>query len=158
MQDLRRAFMDPVEGIAVGNVNLLAQIGINTGTYTEGGKLFIDEAKLTEALNNKPDEVMKLFTNKAADGNGLGVGDRVYKELNEIVKSLSSQAGSPSSSVDNSTISKKITRMNDEISRWEDRMKRLEDRYWKQFTAMEKALSQMNSQSMWMQQNMFGGM
>ena len=48
--------------------------------------------------------------------------------------------------------------MNDEISRWEDRMKRLEDRYWKQFTAMEKALSQMNSQSMWMQQSMFGGM
>jgi flagellar hook-associated protein 2 len=158
MQDLRRAFMDQVEGIAAGNVSLLSQIGINTGSYTEGGKLFIDEAKLTEALNNKPDEVMKLFTNKSADGTGLGVGDRVYRELNEIVKNLSSQAGSPSSSVDNSTISKKIRQMTEEISRWEDRMKRIEDRYWKQFTAMEKALSQMNSQSMWMQQNMFGGM
>lgn len=158
MQDLRRAFMDPVEGIAAGNVSMLSQIGINTGAYTEGGKLFIDEAKLTEALNNKPDEVMKLFTNQSADGTGLGVGDRVYRNLNEIVKSLSSQAGSPSSSVDNSTISNRIKQMNDAISKWEDRMKRIEDRYWKQFTAMEKALSQMNSQSMWMQQNMFGGM
>ena len=101
---------------------------------------------------------MKQFANKSAKGTGIGVGDIVDKELNAIVKHLSSQAGSPSSSVDNSTISKKIRQMTDEICRWEDRMKRIEDRYWKQFTAMEKALSQMNSQSAWMQQSMFGGM
>jgi len=158
MQELRRAFMDPVEGIAAGNINLLSQIGINTGNYMEGGKLFIDEDKLNAAFTNKPDEVMQLFTYKDANGNGFGIGDRVYKELNDVVKNLSTQAGSPSSSVDNSTLSKKIKQMNDEISRWQDRLTGIEDRYWRQFTAMEKALSQMNSQSTWMQQNMFGGM
>ncbi|MCP6134974.1 flagellar filament capping protein FliD, partial [Klebsiella pneumoniae] len=51
MEDLRRAFMDSVKGIAPGNINLLSQIGINTGNYTEGGKLFIDENKLNEVLS-----------------------------------------------------------------------------------------------------------
>lgn len=155
MQDLRRAFMDSVTGLAEGNINHLSQIGINTGNYTEGGKLFIDEKKLSEALTNKPDEVMALFTTRDAAGNGVGA--RVYDTLNNIVKNLSEKAGSSSSSVDNSTLSKKIKQMNDEISRWQDRLTRVEDRYWKQFTAMEKALSQMNSQSAWMQQNLFGG-
>ncbi|PUB14688.1 flagellar filament capping protein FliD [Paenisporosarcina sp. OV554] len=158
IQELRRAFMDPVDDIATGNIELLSQIGINTGKYTEGGKLFIDEDKLNAAFTNKPDEVMKLFTNKDAAGNGIGIGDKVYQKLNEVVKNLSTQAGSPSNSVDNSTLSKKIKQMNDEISRWQERLVGVEDRYWRQFTAMEKALSQMNSQSSWMQQNMFGGM
>ena len=155
MQDLRRAFMDTVGGIADGNIKHLSQIGINTGTYTEGGKLFIDEKKLSEALTNKPDEVMALFTTRDAAGNGVGA--RVYDTLNTIVKNLSEKAGSSSGSIDNSTLSKKIKQMNEEISRWQDRLTRVEDRYWKQFTAMEKALSQMNSQSAWMQQNLFGG-
>lgn len=155
MQDLRRAFMDKVSSVADGNINLLSQIGINTGAYTEGGKLFIDEEKLSAALANKPDEVMALFTTRDAAGNGVGA--RVYDTLNAVVKNLSEKAGSSSSSVDNSTLSKKIKQMNEEISRWQDRLTRVEDRYWKQFTAMEKALSQMNSQSAWMQQNMFGG-
>ncbi|WP_298829760.1 flagellar filament capping protein FliD [uncultured Planococcus sp.] len=155
MKDLRNAFMDSVGSIADGNIKHLSQIGINTGNYTEGGKLFIDEAKLSAALTDKPDEVMALFTTRDAAGNGVGA--RVYDTLNNVVKNLSEKAGSSSSSVDNSTLSKKIKQMNDEISRWQDRLTRVEDRYWKQFTAMEKALSQMNSQSAWMQQNMFGG-
>ena len=157
MRDLRRAFMDPVAGIAPGNINVLAEIGINTGSYTEGGKLFIDEDKLSEAMINNPDEVMKLFNSDDAEGNGIGVGDRVYATLNNIVNRLSDKAGNPDNSVDNSNISKKIKQMDEEISRWQDRLANIEDRYWRQFTAMEKALSQMNSQSTWMQQNMFGG-
>ncbi|MCZ8536929.1 flagellar filament capping protein FliD [Paenisporosarcina quisquiliarum] len=153
LQELRSAFMDPVAGIATGNMNMLSQIGINTGKYSDGGKLFIDENKLKDALSNKPDEVMDLFTNGTN-----GIGNRVYAELNDVIKRLSERGGSPTSAVDNSTMSKRITQMNQEISKWNDRLKMVENRYWKQFTAMEKALSQMNSQSSWMQQNMFGGM
>lgn len=155
MQDLRRAFMDKVSGLADGNLNHLSQIGINTGSYTEGGKLFIDDKKLTEALTNKPEEVMALFTTRDAAGDGVGA--RVYDTLNAIVKNLSAKAGSSTSSVDNSTLAKKLKRMDTEISRWQDRLTSIEDRYWKQFTAMEKALSKMNSQSAWMQQSLFGG-
>ncbi|MFC4711681.1 flagellar filament capping protein FliD [Planococcus dechangensis] len=156
LQDLRRAFMDQVGGVAPGNLNMLSQIGINTGDYREGGKLFIDEAKLSAALTEKPDEVMQLFTVRNDAGNGVGA--RVYDKLNDIVRSLSAQAGSPTSSVDNSTMTKKLRRMESEITRWQTRLTGIEDRYWSQFTAMEKALSKMNSQSAWMQQNLFGGM
>ncbi len=156
LQDLRRAFMDSVGGAGAGNLNMLSQIGINTGNYQEGGKLFIDEDKLKAALTEKPDEVMNLFTVRSEAGDGIGA--RVYDTLNEVVKKLSAQAGSPASAVDNSTMSQKLRRMETEITRWQDRLTSIEDRYWSQFTAMEKALSKMNSQSAWMQQNMFGGM
>lgn len=157
MQELRRSFMDPVAGVPNGNLNLMSQIGINTGNYTEGGKLFIDEDKLKAALTEQPDEVMALFTNRVGDQN-VGVGGRVYETLNNVVKRLSDKAGSPNSLVDNSQMTKYLKQMDQDISKWQDKLTRIEDRYWKQFTAMEKALSQMNSQSAWMQQNLFGGM
>lgn len=153
IQDLRRSFMNPVAGVPAGNINLLSQIGINTGTYTEGGKLFIDEAKLKDTLMKKPDEVMALFTNRVGDTN-VGIGGRVYESLNKTIKSLSDKAGSPTSLVDNSQITKYIKRMDEEISRWQDKLGKIEDRYWKQFTAMEKAISQMNSQSTWISQSL----
>lgn len=156
LNNLRKAFMDPVAGIATGEINMLTQIGINTGNYREGGKLFIDDQKLKQALETNPDEVMNLFTKN--DASGKGIGERLYSELNKNVKILSDRAGSPTTLVDNSTLSKRITQMNEAISTWETRLTKVEDRYWRQFTAMEKALNQMNSQSSWMQQNMFGGM
>lgn len=154
LRDLRSAFMSQVTGLTPGTVSLSSDIGINTAKY-EGGKLFIDEEKLKGALRDNPEEVMQLFTNKTG---GTGIGERVYTEINNIIKRLGERAGSPSYSVDNSVISNRIKQMEKQVERWEDRLTRIEDRYWKQFTAMEKALSQMNSQSAWMQQNMFGGM
>lgn len=156
LQELRRSFMTPVAGIPLGNINMLSEIGINTGRYTDGGKLFIDETKLKDTLLKKPDEVTALFTSRVGDVN-VGVGGLVYESLNKTIKSLSDKAGSPTSLVDNSQITKYIKRMDQEINRWQDKLERIEDRYWKQFTAMEKAISQMNSQSSWLQQSL-GGM
>lgn len=153
IQELRRSFTSPVEGMPAGSINMLSQIGINTGTWSEGGKLFIDEDKLKKALTDKPDQVMALFTNRVGDQN-VGVGGRVYESLNNVVKKLSDKAGSPSSLVDNSQITKYIKQMDEEISRWQTRLEKIEDRYWKQFTAMEKAISQMNSQSSWISQSL----
>lgn len=153
IQELRQSFTSPVAGMPAGSINMLSQIGINTGTWSEGGKLFIDEDKLKKALTDKPDQVMALFTNRVDDKN-VGVGGRVYDALNNVVKKLSDKAGSPTSLVDNSQITKYIKQMDEEISRWQTRLEKIEDRYWKQFTAMEKAISQMNSQSSWISQSL----
>ncbi|WP_404330231.1 flagellar filament capping protein FliD [Mesobacillus maritimus] len=155
LNSLRQALMDPVQGIANGEIQLLSQIGINTGDYRQGGKLFIDETKLKQALQDKPDEVMNLFTKNTVSGSG--VGDRLYKELQTSIKRLGDRAGTPGTLVDNSALSKRIREMNDEIRTWQDRLGRVENRYWTQFTAMEKAMNQMNQQSLWMQQSLFGG-
>ena len=59
--DMRRALVDKVEGVDIN----LSSIGITTGPYTEGGRLHIDEGKLKEALREKGDEVMRLFSNRS---------------------------------------------------------------------------------------------
>ncbi|WP_420912382.1 flagellar filament capping protein FliD [Mesobacillus campisalis] len=156
LNSLRRAIMDPVQGIANGEIRLLSEIGINTGDYREGGKLFIDENKLKKALMERPDEVMNVFAKN--DPAGPGIGDRIYKELQTSIKSLGDRAGTPGMLVDNSILSKRLREMNEEVGNWQERLFRIEDRYWNQFSAMEKAINQMNQQSLWMQQNMFGGM
>lgn len=153
IQELRQSFTNPVAGMPTGGINMLSQIGISTGAWSEGGKLTIDEDKLKKALTDKPDQVMALFTNNV-DGKNVGVGGRVYESLNNVVKKLSEKAGSPTSLVDNSQITKYIKQMDEEISRWQTRLEKIEDRYWKQFTAMEKAISQMNSQSTWISQSL----
>lgn len=154
LTSLRRAFSDPVAGLPAGALNTLSAIGISTGNFREGGKLNIDEAKLRQALAEKPDEVMQLFTAKTG---ATGVAERVYKEVNDSVKKLSSRAGAPNSLTDNSALTQRLKSMDLQIRTWQDRLVGIEDRYWKQFSAMESAMNQMNQQSSWIQQNMMGG-
>ena len=75
------------------------------------------------------------------------------------VSKVTEKAGIESdfSLVDNSVIGKRIKDMDDRIEDYEDRLKMIEDRYWRQFTAMEKAINQMNSQSMWLTQQFWMG-
>ena len=150
---MRNAWMSPVSGIPTGELNMLSQIGINTGAYQDGGKLFIDEAKLKGALEEKPEEVMNLFTS----GSG-GIGDRLYDTVNKGIDQLGKKAGTPGSLVDSSFLSTRLKNLDEQMNTWEDKLGTIEDRYWKQFTAMESAMDKMNQQSMWVQQNLFGGM
>jgi flagellar hook-associated protein 2 len=161
LYDFRRSFGDPVEGIATGEIQQLSEIGITTGNYRDGGKLFIDEDKLKAALSEKPDEVMNLFTKKAeVEGNEsqMGFGMRIYEDVNNSIDRIRSKAGSTGITLsDQSILGKSLKRLNTQISDFEDRLTMTENRYWRQFTAMERAINQMNQQSAWMTQNMFGG-
>jgi flagellar hook-associated protein 2 len=160
LTDLRRSLGDPVEGIVTGEIKQLSEIGITTGHYSEGGKLFINENKLKSALTDRPDEVMNLFSKKAevaGNESQMGLGMRVYENINDSIKELKRKAGSSLTLADQSVLGKNITRINDQINRWEDRLLSVEDRYFRQFTAMERAINQLNQQSVFITQNMFGG-
>ncbi|MCM1567157.1 MAG: flagellar filament capping protein FliD, partial [Dehalobacter sp.] len=132
----------------------LSSIGITTGSYQEKGKLYINEAKLKEALQNDPDEVMDLFTKASDIDEEDGIAVRIYNEVNNGITQLSSKAGSSTSysSYDNSTIGKQLSKIDSDIYKLEDRLNDIENRYWRQFTAMEKAIQSMNSQSAWLSQ------
>lgn len=133
----------------------LAEIGIKTSAdYTERGKLHVDETKLRGALNNNLTAVMELFTKSSEVPGERGIAARLYDNLVAGMNNLSVKAGSANSftKVDNSLMGKQIEGYEKDILRWEDKLKRIEDRYWKQFTAMEKALEKMNSQSAWLAQ------
>lgn len=136
----------------------LAKIGINTGLYFEKGKLYIDETKLKDALQKDPDGVMNLFIKNSDVYSEKGIAQRLYDDVNNGMSLISAKAGSDStySTVDNSTIGKRLIQVNEDIDKLEDRLKEIEDRYWRQFTAMEQAIQQMNAQSAWLAQQSAG--
>ncbi|WP_134683512.1 flagellar filament capping protein FliD [Brevibacillus migulae] len=156
--ELRRAISTPVSG-ADPLFDTLTEIGIGgppSGKYAymEQGKLYIDETKLRDAISKNGDKVVTLFTNYSASGNynETGVAERLYDQLNKTIDELTKKAGSATAVADDSTLTKSINTITDDIERWEDRLTKIEDRYWKQFTAMEKAIQQSQSQGSWFAQ------
>jgi flagellar hook-associated protein 2 len=59
---LRTSVGSQMKGVGADEFSLLSDIGITTGNYLEHGKLNINETKLRDALNDRPDEVANLFT------------------------------------------------------------------------------------------------
>lgn len=152
---IRLATMERVEGLS-GIYTSLSSIGINTGDYTERGKLYLDETKLREALTSDQEGVMNLFTKSSENLGESGVAVKLYDAVNKAMSQLSAKAGSSADEYDDSVLGKDITRLEESISKAEDRLIALETRYYNQFTAMEQAINQMNQQSMWITQ-MFSG-
>lgn len=160
INDLRSAFSTPLQGVASGELRMLSEIGITTGNYIHGGKLFIDEDRLRAAIAERPGEVSRLFTKTSDNKNvsEMGIGRRVFEIAESSIKRLREKAGSPGTGfVDSSMIGQSYKHLNSQINRYQDRLIQVENRYWRQFAAMEKALAEMESQSAWMMQNMFGG-
>ena len=131
-----------------GKTYSLSSFGIQTSSdYTEKGLLHIygdsDDStyssktdKLKTALQEDPDTVMKVLTTIMED-----LRDTMSKKMEKT--SLSS-ALTYYNDVD---ISKKIKNYETEISDWETKLESIENRYYSQFTAMEKALANLQSQS-----------
>ena len=63
------------------------------------------------------------------------------------MKAIETKAGKSTSTLENYTLGKQMKDLNERITTFEKRLVRLESRYWSQFTAMEKAISNMNSQA-----------
>ncbi|MTI86018.1 MAG: flagellar hook protein [Firmicutes bacterium] len=139
----------------------MADIGIATTKDYMSGKLVVDEAKLRQAIENDPEAVMELFAHApdSEDYNDMGIARRLYEDVNNAMKRISDKAGSKNdySLVDDSFIGKRIDRIEDQIDRKEERLTQVENRYWRQFTAMEKAIQQMNQQSAWLSQQFGSG-
>lgn len=164
LNELRRAISTPLKADGVNTAfDTLSEIGIGGApngkyAYQENGKLYINETKLRESIRNNGEDVLKLFTNfssstdKATKYNESGVAERLFSQLSTVIDKVTKEAGAAGTIVDDSSLSKKIKSTDEEIDRWEDRLKIIEDRYWKQFTAMEKAISKSQSQGSWFAQ------
>lgn len=157
LSDFRMDFYTQVEG-----VGHLSEIGITVGTgylsYQEGGKLHIDEDKLRTAISENPDLVVGLFTNsgQSADESArykeTGIGKRLYDSVERAIKQLNAKAGYPVSlsEADNSTIGKQLRNMDEDIYNMERRLLQVEERYWREFTALERAMERLNQQNAWL--------
>lgn len=130
-----------------GSEDMLANIGITTSkTWTDNGKLELDEGKLTKALEEDPNIVSRIFVGDK-ENNREGIVASLRTTAQNAVKDIEKTAGKASSAEDSYTLGKNLKDVNTKIDDWKDRLKGIEERYWKQFAAMEAAIQKANSQS-----------
>ena len=135
-----------------GSYTHLSQIGIKTSSnYRDGGKLLITEDKLREALRKDPEAVHKLFSNDV-EGDGRGIINRLEDSIENTMTRIEERAGKGTQTLEQYTMGKRLKNMDNRIDNFEDRLVQVEDRYWRQFTAMEKAIQRLNQQSMYLMQ------
>ncbi|RDW15670.1 flagellar hook-associated protein 2 [Oceanobacillus chungangensis] len=150
--DMRSGWYEKVEND--GAFSFLSELGITTTRdYLDGGKLEIDQTlnkdgktKLEAALESDPASVQKLFSN-SGEGTSRGLLNRLEDALDQTVSKIEERAGKGTSTLENYTLGKRMKSLDEQIAAFEDRLTRIEDRYWRQFTAMEQAISMMNNQS-----------
>ena len=134
----------------------LKAIGI-TSNYSNGlTTLSLNEEKLRAALETDPDKVRDVFSKSVAGGsstNGLMQALKspldMYSKTQGTKGILVQKAGStlaPSTLYKN-TLQNKLDDIDTQIEKWQDKMADQVDRYTSKFTALEKLIAQMNSQS-----------
>jgi len=134
-----------------GEYKTLSSIGITTSPdWKDNGKLYIDENKLRAALADGPEAVMKFFNNESAIKSEQGLAVKLDNMLKTQMESIASTAGRNTIGADRSYLGKEISSMDDRISALQDRLISIEESYWNKFSAMERALQQMQSQSDWL--------
>ena len=155
LSDMRNAIYGKV-GIDDNMIDTLAEMGITTSSvYSDGGKLVINEDKLKKALTENPDQVVNTFSQsgeKTSAGDTRGIAQRLRDSLKEFTTKIETKAGKATFTDQQYTIGKSLIDTNDRITNFQRRLEDMEARYWKQFTAMEQAISKANSQSGYLSQ------
>lgn len=155
--------------ISPADLHEMEKIGLTvSGSYTDNGKLVLDESKLKAALEEDPDKVKNLFTKtKDSAGNTTGTdgfATKLKNVMNTYVGTMGATKGiliekagsvkAPASVLKNALYNE-IKEMDKKIFQYQGRLKMERDRYIKQFTSLESVIAQMNNQSNWLSQ--FGG-
>ncbi|HEX7716656.1 MAG TPA: flagellar filament capping protein FliD, partial [Marmoricola sp.] len=135
VRELRNAVLNavyPTDGTS------LAGVGIQLDRY---GKLTFDQAAFTAAYSADPSGVAAKFTTGATAGFAARI-QTVTKAASDPI------SGSITSSINGRNT--QIKDLQDSIADWDDRLALRQSSLQRQFTALETALSQMNSQSSWL--------
>ena len=151
LQDMRSAMYQKVGSAGLA----LYDIGIEASSnYKDNGKLILDESKLKSALSTNLEKIQQMFTDK---DNGIAV------QLQKVMKeTANASSGSPGSLVryagakdvmeTSNSLYYELKGISETLSKLNTKYNNERTRYWKQFTEMEKAISNMNSQSSWLTQ------
>jgi len=142
VSNMRRSFFDSIEGVGISP----AQIGLTTGSHFDGtgGQIIIDEERLKAALESDPDMVADIFIRiDSSGGSPRGVG--LLHKLDGLMRDYvnTSQSNSIKGLEDS------LKRANEQIAKMQERMYAEEDRLYRQFAAMESAMSKLQQQGDW---------
>lgn len=160
--DLRFVF-----STAVSNVGVASSIGISaSSSYSDNGKIVINEKKLKDALENNPDKVKSIFTSTAEASPSItgsaklagGITTRIKTVMESYAKSTGSQKGKlvdlagikNNATTNNNYIERQQKLLSNKLDYLKDFLKTRQDRYQKQFSGLETYMSNMNAQSSWL--------
>lgn len=172
LREMRRALYD-----AVGE-NHLMEIGIETSrNYRDNGKLVLKDggSALKAAIAENPDKIVELFTRSSAISYSpnltaeqraqryaeSGLAHRLSDILNDNIRTTRDSSGRKGLLLEragivgdlteyNNFYDRQIQDVNKSIDRLNEMLTRREEQLYRQFTAMEKALQQLYSQSDWL--------
>lgn len=146
--DILKDTITAMRSVINNSLGQLSAMGITTGQYYEGGKLYLDEDKLKQALQSNPQQLSDIF--QGSDG----IVSELSTTMTNTLQKFSDRAGTNRFSGDLSAAFKDESvmgkQMKEYTSRISDLIKRLDDqetRYYKQFSGMETAMNQLQSQS-----------
>jgi len=172
VSNMRSALFESISGVSKSLYN----IGITTSSsYSDKGKLIIDENTLREAIKNTPDEVMNIFSKpstthpgtitvrtlssseRAVRTNEEGMAYRLYDIIQDSISTYRNSAGKKGALIEKAGLegdaSEYSNLIHSEVGDYEDSIEKLldkladkEDYYYKKFSAMETYISNMNSQ------------
>ncbi|MFO7173837.1 MAG: flagellar filament capping protein FliD [Bacillota bacterium] len=169
---LRQAVSNPVTANPPLAYDRLSAIGITTSGADRGlsGKLEIDETKLRNALATNPEAVLALFNQETdVDGNGTvtadeqGIAVRLLRELEAYIASgtrtvggITVRAGLIPARLDE--LQRVIDDYERRIEAFERVLDQREQSLYRQFTAMEMALSSLQNQATYLAQQLISWM
>lgn len=174
VSNMRNALIDTVQGAGLS----LYDLGITTSsTYSDKGKLVLDEQKLTDAITNNPDAVANLFTQESSVSyydtlNGTaddrrkryqesGLGQRLSDIIQDAIRTSTDKSGQKGSLLvkagvegDRSEYSNQlydlVMQYDNTVSTLLDKLSDKQESYYNKFAALETAINKMNSQSSWL--------
>ncbi len=149
LNQMRSNWYASVSGIS-GAFSQLTDIGISTSAnYSERGKLVIegDGTKLKEAFEKDPQSVMDLFMKNGSTTSEKGIVRRLRDTITQTVSKVEQRAGRSTWTSEQFLLGRNLKSVDSQITSFESRLTQIEDRYYRQFTAMEKAIQNANVQS-----------
>lgn len=170
--DMRTSLYQSISGVSKSLYN----IGITTSTsYSDKGKLVIDEEKLKAAIESKPEEVMDIFCKESETHPGTtgvrtlsysersvrtseeGIAYRLFDSIQDSISTYRDSSGKKGAllekagmeddaSATSNTLYNEIEDYEDSIEKMLEKLDDKEDQYYKKFSTMETYISNMNSQ------------
>lgn len=153
LSQIRMNLSNSVSATSNSQLNQLSQIGITTSpNYLDNGKLIIsDQAKLQQAISTNPQAVMELFTNQSTDPAQQGIMQRLNNTITNAISQVEQQAGNTNMTDTQYFLGQNIDDLNTQISDFKTKLVDIENGYYNQFTAMETAIQQANTQASYIQ-------
>jgi flagellar hook-associated protein 2 len=142
LSTLRGALFEKVSEVGLSP----SEIGLSTYSYdySKGGQIELNETKLREALENRPNDVAKIFTDSSVSENK----STKYQEsglLNRIMDSFSSYNVGPNTAL-KSSIQTQLSSMSLKYAEMQNKFADMEEKYYKKFAALESAISKIQAQ------------